>query len=442
MQFLACLGVVGLLAGPTPLRSDEVSVQASAAAEVDWPKIREQTFTTVWETINTSYYDPTFGGVDWTAVREKYHALLPPVADNSALRPLLQHMLGELHQSHFAILPREMAVYTPAERVRIGTVGAEVVCTEGEVVVSRVKPDSPAAQAGLRPGDRVVKVGEQALAELRDYMNSLGLDAPRVALHLAEFVSSRLRAGVGTAIPLVVQHEADPEERVCELVSAANDGQWSEPVGSFPSMPVECFAQVGPDGIARLRFNVFARQVMPDIRALLRQIPADGGLVIDLRGNPGGITVMASGISGWLSDRTFLMGTMHMREGRMSFTVSPQKNAFLGPVAVLIDSRSVSTSEIMAAGLQEAGRARIFGETSPGAALPSVCKDLPNGDLLQYAIADLQTPAGVLIEGRGVRPDEPVQRTRADLAAGRDPVMTAAEHWLDAERKKNKVVGP
>jgi carboxyl-terminal processing protease len=207
-------------------------------------------------------------------------------------------------------------------------------------------------------------------------------------------------------------------------------------MGDFPSVPVVCVTARDPGGLAYLRFNVFARQAMKDIRALLHSVPADGGLVIDLRGNGGGITVMAPGISGWLSDRAFLLGTMHLRQGHLGFTVAPQAGAFLGPVALLIDSGSASTSEIMAAGLQEARRVRVFGEPSPGAALPSLYKALPTGDLLQYAIADLQTPGGVLIEGRGVVPDEPVRRTLPDLAAGRDPVREAAQRWLDQERRK------
>jgi len=201
-------------------------------------------------------------------------------------------------------------------------------------------------------------------------------------------------------------------------------------------MPVECTVRNFETGISYLHFNIFARPAMKDIRKLLLSLPADGGLVIDLRGNVGGIGVMASGISGWLSDRQFLLGTMHLRQGHIGFSVAPQAGAFLGPVAVLVDSGSASTSEIMAAGLQEAGRVRVFGESSPGAALPSLFKALPTGDLFQYAVADMQTPGGVLIEGRGVAPDEPVIRTIADLAAGRDPVVDAAKTWLETKRHK------
>jgi len=88
--------------------------------------------------------------------------------------------------------------------------------------------------------------------------------------------------------------------------------------------------------------------------------------------------------------------------------------------------------------LQEAGRVRVFGENSPGAALPSLFKALPTGDLLQYAIADMQTPAGRLIEGNGVTPDEAVSLSLADLAAGRDPVVDAARRWLASQRPAAK----
>ena len=86
--------------------------------------------------------------------------------------------------------------------------------------------------------------------------------------------------------------------------------------------------------------------------------------------------------------------------------------------------------------MQEAHRARIFGETSVGAALPSSFKTLPSGDIFQYAMAEIQTPSGRSIEGRGVEPDETVALTRADLAAGRDTVLAAAQAWLIEARRK------
>ncbi len=407
----------------------------------EWARIRDETFNMVWTTVNESYYDETFGGVDWVAVREKYRAGLPQAGDKAALRRLLQAMLNELRRTHFSIQPREMAVFTPAERVRIGTSGVEVAFVEGAVVVRAVKELTAGERPDLRPGDLIVAVNQVELEPLRASLQEAGVGPARAGFFLTQMVESRLRSAVGTNVQLRVRDTAGVEH-LTKLVIGPYEGEWSEPMGDFPSFPLECASRPGADGVTYLRFNVFARQAMKTIRSALSGVPAGGGLVIDLRGNPGGISLMAAGISGWLTDHTFLLATMHLRQGHIGYTVSPQERAFLGPVAILLDSGSASTSEIMAAGLQETGRARVFGETSAGAALPSVFKALPTGDLFQYAIADLQTPRGVLIEGRGVIPDETVRRTRADLLAGRDPVLEAARRWLEGERVKSAAPAP
>src|SRR5205085_8327041 len=86
------------------------------------------------------------------------------------------------------------------------------------------------------------------------------------------------------------------------------------------------------------------------------------GLIIDLRGNPGGIGGMAMGMAGFLVDKPDQrLGTMYMRETTLNFIVNPRAEVFAGPVAVLVDGLSASTSEIFAGGLKDLGRARVFG---------------------------------------------------------------------------------
>ena len=106
---------------------------------------------------------------------------------------------------------------------------------------------------------------------------------------------------------------------------------------------------------------------------------------------------------------------------------------FAGPVAVLIDGASASTSEIFAAGLQDHGRAWLFGEPTAAAALPSVIESMPNGDLLMHAIADFERPNGERVEGRPVKPESPVLLTREGLLAGRDEPREAALAWIVSE---------
>jgi carboxyl-terminal processing protease len=106
---------------------------------------------------------------------------------------------------------------------------------------------------------------------------------------------------------------------------------------------------------------------------------------------------------------------------------------FTGPLALVVDGQSMSTSEIFAAGLQEIHRARVFGEPSGGQALPALMARMPNNDVLMYAFADFVGPDGGRIEGRGVIPDTHVPLTRADLLAGRDAALEAAIRWIESQ---------
>ncbi len=397
-----------------------------------WEDLSYHTFQAVWGTVEDSYFDPAFGGVDWAAIREKYRGRLPGEANMAKLRSLLQDMLGELHRTHFSIMPGESAVFDPSERARIGSIGTEEAFMEGRVVFTEVRAGMPGAAAAIRPGDTILSLDGVELSPVLSSLVKAGTPRARAGLYMVGFVQSRLGAAVGSRIRLKLEAPGGGVREVA-VTNGPADGLWSEPVGSFPSEPVRILARRGADGVAELRFSAFLPQLMKEVRGFLRSLAPTDGLVIDLRGNPGGISDMACGISGLLSDREFSLGVMHMRKGVENFDVYPQSAAFRGPVAILVDGQSASTSEILAAGLQEGHRARIFGERTAGAALPSLFRRLPNGDLFQYAIADTTTPAGALIEGNGVVPDEIVARTRADLAAGRDPVAAAARTWIEKE---------
>jgi carboxyl-terminal processing protease len=162
------------------------------------------------------------------------------------------------------------------------------------------------------------------------------------------------------------------------------------------------------------------------------------GIIIDLRGNPGGLGGMASGIAGVLEKERTSLGTMHMRSGHVNFAVFPQPNPYLGPVVILTDGGSASTSEIFAGGMQEIGRAVVVGERTVGAALPSYFQKLPTGALFQYAIGDFKTPRGTLIEGRGVAPDVEVKLTRRSLLDGRDAQFDAAIEQIKKHSNERK----
>jgi carboxyl-terminal processing protease len=159
------------------------------------------------------------------------------------------------------------------------------------------------------------------------------------------------------------------------------------------------------------------------------------GFVLDLRGNPGGIAGLAMGVAGWFTDRSGLqLGTEYLRGITLKFVIFPRAEPFRGPLAVLVDGCSASTSEILAGGLKDIHRARLFGTRTAAAALPSVVERLPNGDGFQYAIANYVSQGGQPLEGVGAIPDEEVPLTRRQLLAGEDSTLHAALQWIQKQK--------
>jgi carboxyl-terminal processing protease len=140
---------------------------------------------------------------------------------------------------------------------------------------------------------------------------------------------------------------------------------------------------------------------------------------------------MAMGIAGFfVSESGRQLGEMKMRDTTLKFAVFPRLETYPGRLAILLDEGSASTAEILAQGMQDLKRARIFGTRSAGAALPSDIIRLPDGDGFQYPTASYTSSGGRVLEGNGVIPDVEVRQTRETIAAGRDLVIEAAAGWI------------
>lgn len=224
-----------------------------------------------------------------------------------------------------------------------------------------------------------------------------------------------------------------PQKRALKtyMVPRYDARELSGSVGLVPSQRIEYEESYDENAVLYIRFNYFVPSLMDTIReSILGARGRAKGIVIDLRSNVGGLAIMASGIAGLLVDQKTTLGKLFLRNGHISYQGYPQRERYLGPVAMLIDNGSVSTSEMLAAGLQESGRVRVFGQTSLGESLPSLFKRLPSGDLFQFAVGDYLTPEGFRIEKQGVIPDELTAPTQKDLEAGMDVTLQAAKSWI------------
>ena len=185
------------------------------------------------------------------------------------------------------------------------------------------------------------------------------------------------------------------------------------------------------EGIGHIHFTNFITPLKKRLLAAFETMRDASGIVLDLRGNSGG-DELGLAVAGMLVNKDTQLAIHRTRKGDDYFyKAKGQKNAYRGPVAILIDQESASESEAVTAGLQEAGRVVVVGKTSRGVDLDATFQQLPiDTAVLLYPIGMPRTPKGTIIEGRGVIPDIEVNLTRGELLAGRDAQLETAVAYL------------
>lgn len=400
------------------------------------PATRLQVFQIVWAKVRDTHWDPRFGGVNWNAVRARYAPKVKAARDDREFFQLLQQMVQELGQSHFNIIPPDVVVAAETNRRSgDGETGLTVSLVDGDAVVTRVEEYSPAQRAKLRPGLQVTAIDGTEIGPILARIRARRLKPTTEQLEVRQLTHALLSGPVGEASK-VSWRGIDGERGETPVVRSEPKGRPAT-LGNLPPMPAFVESRRLENGVGYVRLNIFLIQpLMAQMREAILEMADTPALVIDLRGNPGGVGGMAAGIAGMLTargnDRTAL-GTMKTRGGEIRFAINPQEPFYTKPVAVLVDEMSLSTSEILAGGLQEMRRATVVGRATGGMVLPSYIEKLPGGVRFQYAVADFKTPRGVLLEGRGVVPDIPVPLSRRLLWEKGDPILAAA---LDHLRKK------
>lgn len=427
MKFIFTLVFFTLAGFQTFAQTVAVVPQASADAR----EMRVKTFEKVWATVNEKHYDPTFGGVDWKKVREIYEPKATTAVTDREFHDVLRSMLGELKLSHFGILPPTAEIV--AAQTGRGVIGVNIKILDGEPVIDRVDIGSPAETAGLKPGFSISKIGGKPWSEITKPLE-ISLAARKVTdgmrkIYLERTLEALINGKPDTSLDLEVLN-AKNEPQKFDIVRAAFTGEMSQALGNFPPQEVLFESKMLPDNIGYIRFNMWIIPQMPKLRKAIREFADARAIIVDLRGNPGGVGGMAPGIAGLVMDKKTSLGVMKMRNGSMQFVVYPQESPFQGKVIILTDHGSGSTSEVFASGMQEVGRATVIGTTTAGAVLPSVFEKLPTGAIFQYAISDFRSPKNILLEGRGVIPDIEAKQTRKGRLAGHDEQLDAAIKFI------------
>ena len=393
-------------------------------------------FETAWKTVNQVHYDPAFGGVNWKAVYEEYKPQIVAAGNNEESILLINQMLFELNLSHLlAVNPDDMKRFMPVLFAE-GDIGADVRLLDGEAVITLVKTGTPAAQAGLRPGLVIERIDGKPVEEIIQEGEALLIPPfnPRNRLNnLSGYISGYIYGPPKTEVKISFR-DIDGKRNET-VIHRKSRGRGIVAMEAMPPYYVEFEAKRLGQNIGYIRFNHWADPVDTKFIAALASMDDVCGLIIDLRGNPGGFLSVVHTITKHLLDEKTQVSTWKFRNKRVDYSFDAARDAYRGPVVVLIDVRSTSASEYFAGSMQSINRAVIIGERSPGYLLIANWKKLLNGTSFMYPFAQPIMPDGKVIEGKGVVPDIEIRLDRNALLKGRDTQLEAAVNFIKTNKQ-------
>jgi len=419
-----------------------------------------ESFEAAWTTIRENHWDREKTEDEWTELYQDYEPRIVEAETYAAYLTVLRELINSFEQSHFSIISSDVYESIVAsvdaadtgedaetseaddaaesddaeEEGLLGISGMDVRVLDGRVIVTGVQPNSAAAETGVKRGWEVLTVDGESLDETLSEISESFEDKPVLELTLHRAALNWIDGDAGTSKTIEFSDQTEIDHTVTVTMTEPEGTPYR--LGIFPPAFVTIETEKISPTVGYFAFSLFLDplRVMQSFEKALDSFRECDGIIIDVRGNGGGLPLVATGIAGWLSEeKKHILGTMITKDTELKMVINPRLNPYRGKVAVLIDGSSASASEIFAAGLRDIGRARIFGSRTAGAVLPARFKRLPNGDFFYYPFANYVSSKGDRLEGVGVYPDEHSPHTQTDLLNGRDNALEAARLWIETD---------
>jgi carboxyl-terminal processing protease len=366
------------------------------------------------EDLTKNYYDPTFHGVDVDKTFTDAAERLKSAQNVGEASAILADTLLRLDDSHTR--------FYPPERLTRVDYGWTAIVIGVDPYVSWVKKGSDAEKKGLARGDRILSWNR--------------FQPLRSNLWQIQYVYRHIRT---QQLQRLIVRKPDGAEKTLDIESSVQE----RPVGDLEALIREsedAYAtpfhyEKAADDTLVVAMSSFGEP--SEVTRFMKKARNYKNLVLDLRGNHGGYVAAIDALASWAFDRDVTIGTEKTRKDEKKETARGHKDAFSGPIVVLIDSESASAAEVTARLMQIEKRGTVLGDKSAGAVMTSLFfshtlgQDLyGHGAIAFYGnnitVADLKMSDGFSLEKVGVTPDETILPTGADLAAGRDPVLARA----------------
>ena len=294
--------------------------------------------------------------------------------DDVDMQPLVESaitgMLEELDPHSAYIGADEMKGVQESFDGEFSGIGVEFNILRDTIIVVNTIVGGPAERVGVQPNDRIVRI---------DTLDAVGFKQADVPKHL--------RGKIGTQVEIDVVRHGEPEPLHFVIVR-----------DKIPLNTVDA-AYMAADGVGYIKVNRFGRTTMPEFREAFGKLGNPGSLILDLRGNGGGLLDQAVEMAGFFLPKGALIVST---EGRavppMSFSAPANGEDLDGRLVVLIDENSASASEIVAGAVQDWDRGIVIGRPSFGKGLVQRQIGLGDGSAVRITVARYHTPSGRVIQ--------------------------------------------
>lgn len=335
----------------------------------------------------------------WTALEDKF-ANKENLNKRDMLYGAISGMVKSLGDPYTIFMnPEETETFTTDISGSFEGIGAEIGSKDGIPVIIAPLPGTPAEKAGIRSGDRILKVD----------------DATTLDLTLDEVISL-IRGQKGTKVNFTIFRKNSNEPENIEIIREKID---------VPSLRWEIL----DDKIAIIHFYQFAEDGAKEFKKAANEILESGakGMILDLRNNPGGYLDVSVDIASLFSDKGQIIVTEEAADGSRKDHKALGGNILKDfPAVILINSGSASASEIVAGALKDNNGIKLIGEKTFGKGSVQQLEYLQGGSSLKITVAKWLIPSGICINEQGIEPDIAVEMTNEDYEAGKDPQLEKA----------------
>lgn len=309
-------------------------------------------------------------------VQENY---VEEIDSQKAIEGAIKGMLTNLDPHSSYMKPDDFKELQVETKGSFTGIGIEITMKDGILTVVSPIEGTPAFEKGLKAGDKIIKIGEEATQDLT----------------LMEAVK-RLRGPKGTEVTISIHRKGWTDLKEITIVRDVI------PIHSVKSKMLE-------PGYPYIRIINFQSQTTHDFKEVLKEMEKKGpikGLVLDLRNNPGGLLDQAVKISDIFIDKGVIVSTKgRIKEQNTVFYAHDNNGKFDLPLVVLVNEGSASASEIVAGALQDHKKALILGAQTFGKGSVQTIIPMDNGAGLRLTTAQYYTPSGRSIQATGITPD-------------------------------------